>query len=378
MRTFSKKDIEAIAKAFQLFICNLSGEKLEETASKDLIQNALSNGIRLDTLFNKNNYFKVAQTTNTPPTANDYIEAIENNYIMAIDVKEEENWFVLDPDFMILAEVYHRFYSAATGKEGRWNNQQFARVFFDIVNKTSLQSIMNTSLIDNNGEEPPFAISFLLNLLDNDFTEDEPLTQEQQNKIDQDIATQEALNNKEEPEDFKEEETTTESEGTDPINALQMEEDNFYETFETNIMSGLVPRNFKRSQITATLFILSPGDINILSACVPGATTLETLIDKLTDNKLDTSLENIDAQQIHSQINAELIPKFIDYVQGEGIDIDEEAANNMDVLCSDWDLRNPNIRKFEKLKMLIFTHAIDDEDLVSTIPELEKLFLSEN
>ena len=73
-------------------------------------------------------------------------------------------------------------------------------------------------------------------------------------------------------------------------------------------------------------------------------------------------------------ICGDLLPTFINCVRTQGIDMDEETAGQYDILHDSWDLRSPETRKLQKLKKLIYSAAHDDPDLLSAIPDIERLY----
>lgn len=158
------------------------------------------------------------------------------------------------------------------------------------------------------------------------------------------------------------------------------EETDSINNIETTFITQTSPMEMKRNSLKHVLENYTFNEIAGIVATIEGGENLpmSQVIDCLTAGHFNVTLESSEAENIHKNIVADLLPSFIECVRMQGLQMNEEIASHSDVLHDSWDRRTPEARKLHKLKALIVNHGNNDPDLISAIDDIEELYTPED
>ena len=388
MRTITTKDKRGLLIAFRIFLRAMSGERLSQQAGGEVIERALGAGLTFDELLNKENWGRaLAVVPNL--TAKEYVDVLSERRIDVKEIKEEPMWHDISNGFVMVAEAAHDFFLEVSGRGGKWNIPSALTNLAKAIREHSLQAILSEKLI----EEVTFGDSDMtyfgyLDAIVKDFDSlsvDTSLTDEQARRREEDETTVKAATTNENQheeeapaekipavdEEYEQPEDTPYPEGPgedDELNAVSH--------FETMFVAQNTPREMKRDGLRLVLVNYTPSELLGLVKTIEGGENMyiTDIIDFLTDGRFDTAAESAETKKIHQNISADLMPMFIDCVHSQNIEMDDKLASNYDILKDSWDLRTPQVRKLHKLKKLIVTYGLEDQDLMEAIGDIEELY----
>ena len=394
MRIITENDRKALVAAFRVFIRALNGERFNRAEGADLIDKAVSSGISVDVLLNKENWGRAVAVAGDIG-AKEYVDILCGNRIDARELTEEPLWHEVSNGFGVIAEAAHDFFMEITGKGGKWNIPSALTNLAKAVRAHGLQAILSEALIKAVTEktgDPEMTYFYYINEIVRDFdtlpvdssptqmqldrqTEQDEYIESITREIDDASTGTDGDRDEPAPEDGPAEEDEDEGIPGEPD-----EDEPFPEPeengFETMFIVQNNPRDFKKEALRNALGNYTPTELMGIVATVEDgeSKSISELIDDFADGRFDPSLETNDARSIHMSICGDLLPTFVNCVRTQGIDMDEETAGQYDILHDSWDLRSPETRKLHKLTKLIYSAAHDDPDLLSAIPDIERLY----
>lgn len=380
MRIITEKDRRGAAKALQVFISHVSGQR--KTPLKvllDAVDQAIDHGLTLDELLNKGNYTRVLTATNSRTDVFAYVDLMAQNIVSVRKLTEEEGWN--EPEsFGVIAEAFHSFFKEIQPKGGVWNTPNARLKLTTAISRHGIQALASEKLIleaaelsADKGEMTCFNyIDCIVNStikVEETFTEAEMKRQaEIAGEINRTLITE---GNEPENDDS----IFDEFDNEDPY--FNPDFGNMDEDADNSFVAYKDPREYKRGCVTGLVFGLTMKELNAIKDAIEDdceAETLEDVISALTDGHIDRNKESHDARQAHQYLRMELIASFINCVQLQGIEISDENASEYDVLLCNWDMRDAEARKLQKLKQLIYDYGDKDDDLTNAIKDLEKLY----
>lgn len=377
-RTYTEKEKLALAAAWRTLVLRLFNKRLNDKRALEFLDGKAAEGLTADELLNPANYL--------PPDEKGNILMKEN----PVRLTDTEGWYEGD-SFALVAECVHDFYLRLTGKGGQWTTKNsrdnLARAIredgIDTILSEELVSIIDAKNKEKNGEEATLScFAYIENVIRElwRLKKEQPQPEE---------PAEETAGN-----DFDGYDEATEGTKDAPecVHPNPFEDPDLIpspDRFDTDIIPLNTPRNNKRNAIALNLANYSIKEIANLAECVlykddeeeeklaDGGISLNVLIDKLTDGEFSPKSENAEARKMHMSLNGDLNGAFVTCVrQIAGVDMDAEMAQNYDILHIDWDLRDPGVRKFYKLKQLILESRDIDRDLLDAIDDLERLYLT--
>lgn len=413
MRQFSNKEKEGFARALQTFMRCINGQKANVNTYAALLDKALEKGLTIDEILNRGNYVRVSHKIQSP-SAEDYINVLVGGEVEIKPLRQDAGWDDVE-QLKIIAEAFHDFFTVLLPKGGTYSTPKALDNLRKVILRYGLQTVMCEEYIEKHKKTFPedkmqTFYQYIVNILQN--AEDigvclfsENLTEEQaaraaeqtdchsvkevdptdltnEEKAEADKVSGDRFND---PDNETELNTETADENGDTVE--EPEEMRFEEvpseddpyltsTFQVNIN----PVDFKAQNIHDIIIGYTLEEIQAIAECVPNAKTLQDIINSLAKGEYDKTKETIEARQIHQNMNTDLIRPFVECVRIEGVEMDDDQAARYDVLLDDWDLRDVQTRKKDKLKNLIY-HALeekeDDPDLLSAIEDIEKLYSKE-
>lgn len=426
-RIITEKDKRGLLLAFRVFVRAMNGERIPTTAGNNMLQKALNEGLSFDEILNKENWGR-AQSVSQYLNAKDYIDTLCERRVEVKRLTEEPEWYEIHAGWRIVAEAVHDFYAEVANKGGKWNIPSALKSLAKAVKAHSLQALMSEKLIlavKGEGEEKTFFDYISAILADfNTLPIDDAPTREQEYRNNEEVITtvsaDEAPDEEEtedeprypylEEDEFMDpyagvenpdavdnpEEQEQPGEGTGIVPVLRSfrleeeeperpeDEDNpdddpvpdYNAGFETAFIVSETPRDIKRSSLKLALMNYTPRELAGLIDTVEGgrSLSLSELIDVFTDGKFEPGKESPEARNIHMSLIGDMTMSFIACVQSQGIEMNEELAEKHDILKESWDLRDPNVRKLHKLKLLIYTEGKDDPDLLACVKDIEEFY----
>lgn len=405
MRTFTEKDKKGTLAALRVLARTASGERLNSKTGMALVEKALSSGLTLDVLLNKENYGRATAVVENP-RMEDYIEALNERTIEARGIKEENAWRREEGGFMLVAEEFHDFFMEVTGRGGTWTTANALRNLAIVIDRYSLQAIMSSELIgriESELGERMTSFNYIEKLAnDLDTGVDTSLSEEQEGRVKEDEEyfntlmeeTGERTDNQNEEDNAPVRNDDSEKAGS--ATTGDAEQDEYWDDddqdlidadgyglqetgsggFQTMIGIKDTPAETKRKCLYATLVSYTRADLEPLIDLVDEdrQLTLAEIVDELVAGRFDPSKEGTTAKKTHESINIELIPGFVDCVTFQKIAMDDKTAMEYDLLKDNWDLRDPETRKLQKLKNLVILHGDEDSDLLEAIKDMENLY----
>lgn len=376
MRTFTNKDREGLLVAFRAFLRALSGERLSPQAGKEIISTALDTGITVDELLNKENWGRALEAE-PELNARKYVEILIGNKIEVRSLKEEPMWYDQTNGFPIVSEAAHDFYKYITDFGGKWNIPSTMNLLAVAIRTHSLQDILSEETIMKiiTGKEAKISFHTYLTELNSDIGSlqiGQGLSVQQETRR-QAMITGESLQDG--PHEVIDETLTVIED--EEYNDMHPEDEPYPETgFETTFITQTTPKDMKRDSIKAIMENYSPNELLQVVKTIEGGETkpVSDIIDSLTKGEFNPSLETAEGKNIHQSMNADLMPSFIECVRYQGLEMDEEIASNYDILKTDWDLRAPEDRKLQKMRMLVIMHGDNDPDLLEAVADLEAMY----
>lgn len=375
MRIFTDKDKRGLLIALRVFLRHLNGERISQQAGLPLIQKAIEAGISVDALLNRQNWERAAEI-DPSITASGYISCLCEGTITVKELKDEPDWFKTENGFDIIGEATHDFYLEVSGNGGKWNIPSAFDNLVRAIKLHSLQALMSEALITKAKEKEPdmtyfnYVVTFV-NDIDTLGIVDDP-TEYQVNP-----------RHAPKPETDNSHETsvdTTAANEDAPEDAPFPELDDEplpMEGFEVTHVLDPDYEEVKRSGLKAVLGNFTPNEMIGIVETIEGGPDMpiDQVINALVRGQFDVKKESPEAKKTHREINNELINPFIQCVNLQGIDMNEEMAADYDLLHDSWDLRKPEIRKYSKLMKLICNEGKDDPDLLDCLNDIEKFYI---
>ena len=388
MRTITTKDKRGLLIAFRIFLRAMSGERLSQQAGGELLEQALAAGLTFDELLNKENWGRaLAVVPNL--TAKEYVDILSEHRIDVKEIKEEPMWHDINNGFGMVAEAAHDFFLEVSGRGGKWNIPSALTNLAKVIREHSLQAIMSEKLIEEvtSGDADMTYFGYL-DAIVKDFDSlsvDTSLTEEQARRREEDETTVKAAITDElqQTEETPAEKGPAENEEYEqpedapyPEGPGEGDELNTVAQFETMFVAQNTPREMKKDGLRLVLVNYTPSELLGLVKTIEGGENMyiTDIIDFLTDGRFDPAAESAETKKIHQNISADLMPMFIDCVHSQNIEMDDTLASNYDILKDSWDLRTPQVRKLHKLKKLIVTYGLEDQDLMEAIGDIEELY----
>ena len=382
MRIFTEKDRRGLLVAFRVFVRDLSGERISAKAGEDIINRALSGGVTVDALLNRENWGRALQLSSSL-SARDYVDVLIEKRIDVHEIKDEPMWHEPQNGFTTIAEAAHDFFLEVSGRGGKWNIPSALKNLAKVIRDYSLQAVLSEALIGAVLEKDPETtyFNYLVSLIA-DFDSlpiDTSLSEQQEQANSLAEETVESMVEKEEEGGAAGEEAAADLDEDEPYPET-FDQDTDPEAggahFETAFLSPNNPREMKRESLRLALEGYTPIELSGLIETIEAGSNkvLSEIIDAFVDGKFDVSRESAAARDIHRSLTADLLPAFIDCVRMQGVEIEEKSASQFDVLHDSWDLRTAEVRKLHKLKRLILTYGSDDPDMLAAIEDIETLY----
>lgn len=385
MRQFTEKDKMGLARALQTFTSYCNGQQVTVKTHLVQIDKALDEGITVDELLNKGNYERAAALS---PGAGveEYVSILAERRIAVIPLKDEQGW---DEPVKIqeLAAIFHDFYLEICAKGGTWSTLAAKLNLQRVIKSNTLQAIMSEALIEEvkqktGQQENLTCFQYIQNLLDKqeDYAIDLSLSEQQESRKDMeaDLEAQPLESDENEwQEEYEHQELETEGTMDQDDNTLYDEDYPIPE--EEHMMheayiASINPNEFKRSHITDAIMNLTIEDIRLIAQTIEENVTLDELITKLTKGDVDRKSLSVEGRDIYQYINGNLYPHFLTCLNMQGLEISEATATKMDLLKENWDMRDIKTRKLQKLKELIYSTDLMDQDLLSVVDDLQQFY----
>lgn len=408
MRIFTEKDKLALAAALQSFIGEMTGTTVRVNTCQSYVEKALSAGILVDELLNRENYARLAEVT-SKPDLDTYVDALIERTVLVKPIKDDDDWN--DPaGFILYATVFHDFYQRINGTGGTFTTPMAKSNLMKAISRNSLQGILSEKLIEEVMEKSGKAekltcfnyIEIFLHDAE-DYEIDNSLSEEQESRraIFEDNTAEvpademqgeegEVVDIQPDMSDVFEKNLITEGAETENDESIygsdnweQDEEDGTAASGTSGVyIAAYNPRQFKRDRVAEAVLTLSVAEIAefakyIATNADEDSITLEEFITALAQGRFDKKAESVEARQAHQYLNGELFKSFLDCVAMQGVEISEESATRMDILSDSWDMRDNKTRRLQKIKELVYQHAIDDNDLLGVIEDLETIYSKE-
>ena len=391
MRKITEKDRQGAARALQVFMTHVSGQRRLSTKSLlEAVDRAVDEGISFDELLNRENYSRAAAVMQNA-TAMDYVNILATRQVVVRELTSDPEWDNQEA-FGMVAEAFHAFYKEICPKGGTWNTPNAKLKLSYAIKLNSLQALMSEALINEVAEkyEEKGELTCFLYI-------NEILQSPSKYNIDK-TETERQMQRKEDEEESSVVPLKTEGESSELDESIFgiMNDEDAYEPnidemgfsdaeqfpdlsdFEDNsFIAYKDPREYKKGCVAGIIFALNLKEIQaLMESTTDECSTIEDLVTALVDGKVDKEKESLEARQAHQYMRMELLTAYITCVRLQGIEINEENASEHDVLMSNWDMRDTKARKLQKLKQLIYDHGEKDDDLVAAIKDLEVLYQS--
>lgn len=388
MRIITEKDLRGLLVAFRTFIRPLSGERISQQAGIPLITRALDAGITVDALFNKGNWDR-AKALCPELTAEKYVTALCNREIDVLELKKEENWHDVEAGFAAVSEAVHDFFMEVSGKGGKWNIPSAHINLAKAISTYSLQAIMSEELIGRivAGDEEMTYFNYILTIVKdfNSLNVNCDLTEKQLQALNAGTQADNGDTREEKDEEAPQDNNPDEAPEDTPFpeEGGEDENDENYDGeapdpsgFESTILLFPLPNKTKKDALKTIFGNYTPKELMGLVKTIDDGMNLSTdeVIERIVKGKFDRQMEDPETRRIHQQINADLIRPFVDCVQGQGKEMNEEMATDYDLLYESWDLRSPNMRKMHKMLKLIYSYGKEDPDLLEAAADIENLY----
>ncbi len=383
MRTFTDKDRQGLARALQTFMSHANGQQVNVNRHLTQAETALAEGLTVDELLNAGNYARAAELDGKP-SVEEYVKILTRNAVAVVPLRDEPGWD--NPAaFTAIAEAFHDFYMEICPKGGTWSTQQAKANLQKAIEANSLQGIMSSVLIgkvmDTSGRGRELTcFQYIEELIKNpeQYAIDNSMSEEQDRRQQEMAASLESGPADERPAEEKSIELDTEGSPVDDDTSIYntMQEDAMQDFPTDTFVSAPSPKEYKRTYLAEALKGLQISEFTALSGLFPKEMTVDEMITALSEGKIDKSKESIDARNAHQLLNGMLYTHFLNCARWQGMEISEESASKMDLVCESWDFRDSRTRKLQKIKELIYGNAVDSEDLdlLSVIEDLENLY----
>lgn len=380
MRKFTDQDKRGLLVAVRVFLHALSGERLSQQAGIPLIEKLLEAGVSVDAFLNKENWGRALEK-NPDLTFKDYVNMLTEGSIVIREIKDEKMWHETAYGFAVIAEAAHDFFMEITGRGGKWNIPSALTNLAKAIRNYSLQAVLSEELITRviEGDEEMTYFGYILTVAE-DFNKlgiaDEPSEAQLARRKKENPGngpeenagkkTQQAVNQPE-PEEPNDDEAPEDS----PYPEM-MEETGF----ETVVVTQANPDETKKATLRTVLGNYSPNEILGLVKTIDGGMDLpiDEILNRLAKGQFSVEMEDAKTEEIHRSINADLLPSFVDCINIQGREMNEELAAEYDILHDSWDMRTPEVRKLHKLLKLIYTEGKDDPDLLASVKDIEDLY----
>lgn len=391
MRIYTENDKKGLCVALRILLRNRYGKSMKAATLMPAIEKALAAGLSADEILNAANYAR-AEVIMPESSPEDLISCMAERRIETREITEEEGWSD-DLDTMNqISEIFHEFYITICPKGGTWSTSNARMNLEKAIRRNSLDSILSEKLImeviEKSGIESLTCFNYISIILKDQEKyniEKEP-SEERKKRLEEGSQMLESLVKQEETDEKTAEENeeialTTESEADETDIDLYPFDDDFNDDRnwtptlnERTTFIGPDPEKRKYECIAASIFYLSPLEIVEISKTVPPCSTLKELIEKLTSNELNPEKETLQARKVHQTLSADLAPAFLECIRLQGIEINDDEIERHDPLTENWDFRDPNSRKKEKILRLIEKYGEDDPDLNEAAVEIDKFF----
>ena len=419
MRTYTEKEKKALTVSLRTFIRDMSGRRMEEKRAAAALSSALDGGLPLDMLFNPQNFLRLKATIDEP-TVEDYVEAMLEDGIETRRITEEPAWE--SNGLAVVAHVYHDFYCCFDPKGGVWSTPTAMSNLARLIGSSSLAPILSERLLSEVSETGKMTVyTYVTSLLSGGHVLEAEPTQEEADRAARLMETASAADGNaadtidehgQDPEEHAGESqaavdrflrrltdgTAEESDDLYPDPEAEAEPetgeeetpeegeddviyDDAFDGYDPSVSYSVRPNPYlvKRDAVESALAELTLAEIDGLATTMEEGRFLKLteIIDNLTAGRFDTSLEGVEVKQTHMLLCSMLVQRFIDCCRMNGVEMDEDKASCYDVLKAEWDLRNPRVRTFHKLRELILQKGGGDADLNAAIGELEKYYAEE-
>lgn len=380
MRKFTEKDITGLSRAFQTFMGAQNGQRVNVGRHRRQLERAIAEGITIDELLNTGNYARVEHALGKKPSLEEYVDSLVNEKVLIMNYRAENGW-----DFDYIAEVFHDFFLELRPKGGTWSTQSAKMNLQKLVSRNTLQGIMSNELIEKVSEATgrgdeltcfQYVEMLLAKKDDEEPVIDNSLTEEQAQKMEE-RQSMAVVDLEAEAREENDADIPPAGEKMAEINDQNFPEEPF--SPEIGYAALPAPREFKRVHIAEALRGLTIAEFVELSKIFDEGIYIDEMIDRLTDGDFNKNDESTMARNAHMSIKSSLFPHFLECAAWQGVDISETTAMNMDLLSMSWDMRDPNTRKLQKLRELVYSQAInnaEDADLIDVIQDLEKFYAS--
>lgn len=387
MRKFTQKEITGIARAFQTFMAACNGQRVRIQPHLEQVERALSAGITVDELLNFGNYNRAAALK---PGANlaDYVGMMVDGAIEVRSLKDEEDWDNAGM-FIFIAEMFHDFYVEICAKGGTFGTPTAKSNLQKAIVRNSLQGIMNEATIRQVMDATALGdnltcFKYIQELLINreSYDVDDSLTEEQEARraaapADFEPAAPEGV-----PHTGDTAEVGTEAAPQPDDESIHGDFDGFGEEEPLGEGAGAfvtmpAPREYKRARVIDAVNELTLDSLTKFMGLFDGDMSFDEFITALTDGDFDKGKEMTEEREVHQLLNGSLYVPFLECARWQGVEISEETASKMDLLTTNWDLRDDKTRKLQKIKELVYNHAVEnseDMDLMDVIADLEELY----
>lgn len=398
MRKFTQNDLDGLAKAFQTFMSHANGQQVYIKTHKSELMRALQSGITIDELFNIHNYRRTAEVI-PQASVKDYVDKLLDCSICINTIRAD-----YDPQDettkAIIADVFHSFYVFNCNKGGQYTTPNAINGIMKAVLRFSLQTVCSEELMcevakhldgDVNAEKIT-CFKYIQELITNQenynaLDEDtDSLTEEQQARFrEQTAPVEEEIHNIPEDEDGKKlstEGAPWENDGDIYCPDLkEMEyEDNAdeepYSPKEETFFMSVSPKIMKLNAVKQMLSSLLLSEIQILFSKETEDIILDEFITNLVDGKYTLDMSDTRERELYLAMNGNLLPQFVECLKRQGREVDETTVAKIDLIKTEWDLRDYGTRVVQKLRELVLADSINeiDAEVLSAINDLEDFY----
>ena len=395
-RTFTPADREGLLAALRAFTRATSGERLRQERGAALINTVIESGVPFDIVVNPVLWNTFAADRGSA-TAEQWVEWLGENADASLPmITDNPDWHSEASGFTLVADMFHEYYLAVTGKGGQWNTPSAMQNLARVLASHPLETVMSSELIDQvkgEGEAPScfaYVHALMMDFNTLDFPELNPGwagraadgAEGMLHGDDDGTCDGTQYGGGEDPDagnGFVPLQTfmPNDADLDDDEQAAAIEET----AAESNVIFSLGqdPQEYKKRVLFMVLQNYTLSDIRALVSVIDGSEemTVTQVVDALAEGRFDPAGESADARRIHMSLNGDLLADFIKSANIPGIDMDENVAAHYDLLHDSWNVQSKRARKLNKMRSLIIGSGLDDPDMLEALNDIESLYKEE-
>lgn len=393
-RTFTPADREGLLAALRAFSRATSGERLRQERGAALVNTIIESGVPFDIVLNPV-LWNTFVADRGPATAEQWIEWLGENADGSFPmITDNPDWHSDASGFTLVADMFHEYYLAVTGKGGQWNTPSALQNLARVLTSHPLETIMSSELIDKvkgEGEAPScfaYVHALMMDFNTLDFPELNPAWAERAADGGEEMKRKEDEGEAPEDQQFNEEGEQDDGDNFVPLQTFMPNDADLDEgeqaaaidesAAESNVIFSLGqdPQEYKKCVLFLTLQNYTLNDIRALVSVIDGSEemTVTQVVDALVEGRFDPTAESADARRIHMSLNGDLLADFIKSANIQGMYMDETVASHYDLLHDSWNIQSKRARKLNKMRSLIISSGLDDPDMLEALNDIESLY----